>query len=212
MLGSATIAQSDTTTISIPVLPYNCQPANSMSIDATSSGSSSIAPQQPQSGTNTFDWNLNFYFTIRDAGCNQWTVTAQLSSFKLDTDSTKTFPGTTLHIARDSSIPDSSQGRWTSQPAWVQNLPANLPIGNPTMPAPLAQTAGIFPSLANSVSFTGTPATSTTPLLKSSTAQYGSPGNMTTYYRMRLFDLPTDLYLNPGNYSADITISVQGAD
>ncbi len=213
VLGSATIAQSDTTTISIPVLPYDCQQEGSMGITAISDGESSIAPGATESGVDVFDWNLSLQLNLENAGCGQWTVTAELTDFELDSDPSKSFSASTLHIARDSSIPaDYNPARWSDQPDWVLALPSALPIGNPVMPAPLAQDAFISESRDNSVTFSGDPATSTSALLESSSEAFGSPGYSSAYYRMRFFDLPADLYLNPGKYSADITISVQGAD
>ena len=216
-LGSVAIAQtdppSDTAPISILVQPFICTGISTdvVGVDAITGGSSTIDPTATESD---IDWGLTLQLNITNAVCDPWTVTAAVSDFELSTDDTKTFPGDTLHIARDSIVPDSSQGHSPVQPDWLRLIPLDLPTGNPVMPQPLAQTSGVAPTRANSVSFTedsGT-ATSDTPLLESSDAAYGSPGNWSAFYRMRLFDLPTDLYFNPGTYTAELTITVQGGD
>lgn len=217
VLAQAAIAQSDTKPISVEVLGYGCQQQGATTVTAIPggiAGDMAISPESDSNGTN-FYWPMNLQLNVLNAGCGQWSVTTQITNFELAGDSTKSFPGSTLRIARNSSIPNSpSFERWTNQPAWVQALPPELAIGNPVLPAPLAQNSGQSPSLSNSVSFSGAPSpyVGSGPILQSNPAAYGSPGNMSAYYVMRLFNLPEDLYLNPGIYTANITISMQGAD
>jgi hypothetical protein len=224
VLVNAAIAQSDQAPVSITVLPFDgCTPAETMEVDAMTDpvGDAEftwIEPGRDQSGQyvgETYDWNLSLQINVTNAGCDQWSITAELGDFALEGDPTKTFPASTLHIARDMAAPFASNpARWdaTDQPAWVNALPGDLPIGPPVMPSPLNIAPEFGDTLrAHSVTFDEN-GVGTSALLAANSATYGSPGNMTGYYRMKLFDLPTDLYLNPGVYTAELTITVQGPD
>lgn len=219
MAAHAASANTDTKPVSIQVLGYDCDQQGSASVEADidgSEGSNVVSPGDTiTEAQDTLNWNMSLQVNVRNAGCGQWSLAASIDDFTLAGDETKSFPGSTLRIARNSSIPNSpSFERWTFQPDWVEDLPGDLPIGNPVLPAPLAQNMGDSPSLSNSISFSalGDVYTGSSPLLQSNPAAYGSPGNMSSYYSMRLFNLPTDLYLNPGNYTANLTITLQGAD
>ncbi len=83
------------------------------------------------------------------------------------------------------------------------------------LPEPLGQDLKSWPGMNNSIYFEGTDDSyvgSSALLQANPDFSNGSPGTMSAYYVMRLFDLPTDLYLNPGTYTATLTISMQGPD
>lgn len=216
LLTHAVFAQDDTIIVSVEVLGDPCLTFGVTTIVAAFGGNpeeTAIQRESPTSGTGDA-WPMTLKFDVLNAGCNQWSITAGVSDFKLESDPTTSFSGSSLRIARDPAYGFELFERWASQPAWINSLPAGT-FGNSLLPALFAQEAGRPPTLANSISFEGSndAYTGSGPLLQANPAfTNGSPGNMSGYYVMRLFNLPTDLYLNPGIYSAELTISLQGPD
>ncbi|HET8523746.1 MAG TPA: hypothetical protein VFL82_10940 [Thermomicrobiales bacterium] len=190
------LAQSSESTITITVLepPNPCVPAEDMTVLAQANGDAIEVPYGSSDSDN--DYYSSFQINVENASCNPWSISAELSEFTLTSDTSKTFPGSTLVLDRlDQGFPNPNT--WDDQPAWVQNLPADLATGDPTMP--------------DQVTFSGSsPAVGSDALLTASTAEYGSPGNYSVYYWTSLTNVPTDL--TPGSYEAKITITVAGND
>lgn len=222
LLTQTVLAQTNTAPISVEVLPGPepaCEVVGPTTISASAGGEpdhTAIAPGGTSNSAldNEYYWPMNMQLNVNNAGCDQWSITAELTDFKLERDSTISFPGSTMRIARDGAIPNESFARHDTQPDWLADIPEDT-IGNPVLPAPLGQNLESWPGQNNSIYFEsmGDSYVGSTALLQANPEfSNGSPGHMSAYYVMRLFNLPTDLYLNPGIYTATLTISMQGPD